>query len=139
MIKFINLSFVLIYFVISTACSKQQYSKVTFQGNKFEINDAIINGKIIQRTDSSSSNYQVKGAFINRDTLFVSLQYGGGCGYAHFHLNAELLKDKICKFRIIANIDDKCRALVNKQFYFIIKDYKSFKIKFVNKNGEIVF
>ncbi|MFZ9954942.1 MAG: hypothetical protein ACO3E1_02355 [Flavobacteriales bacterium] len=131
-----NFLLILTFAFLIVACNSKKIASI--KGEQFTTNAEIRKGKIVVSKDTLSDPFQLKKAYLKGDTLFVSLQHGGGCGTNAFQLNVNEINKKKVELRLIFENDDNCKALLFKQYYFVLSDYHGRDITMV-KNGKNIF
>ena len=131
-----NFLLILTFTFLIVACKSKKTA--TIKGEKFTTSAEIQKGRVVISKDTLSDPFLLKKAFLKGDTLFVSLQYGGGCGTNLFQLNVNEISKKKVELRLVLENNDNCKALLFKQYYFVLSDYHGRDIIMI-KNGGRVF
>ena len=71
-----------------------------------------------QKPNIISSDFQINASSLRKDTLFLDVQYGGGCNIHEFHAYIkEDNKESVTLDIIHKNNGDACRALITEQIW----------------------
>ncbi len=123
--KIVKHIFFISFFVSACFVNKKQDSPLA---QKFVPSGEINQGKITKNDTLSSDAFIYKKGFVAGDTLYVQVQYGGGCGKADFLLRKISEGKKEIEFELLCTKNDPCKALINKQYYFLLDNKKCKKI-----------
>lgn len=134
----LHLSFILVSALLMAGCGKKEKSAYKTPVTETYVQDASPNDALeleIQIDKSytwpgSTDPFDIVSRSISGDTLFVVVQYGGGCKDHGFKMSTNLmwLKSKPPMLHIYLeheNNDDNCRALVNRTLAFDLKKLRN--------------